>query len=136
MRVILIALLCVFLTGCNDAKAQPTPPPVTVPTQPKPVPPPVPTQPPPNPTPVPPKPHKVTLGWPAIPAPNVSGYRVYRQLSGSAQLDYTPLADTTALLYVDNTVKAGESYTYGVAGLDNDKQPGTMVFTQVTIPTP
>lgn len=138
-RILLVVFLCAFLTGCNDAKAQPPAPPVPVPA-PKPVPPPVPTQPPPpTPTPVPPKAHSVTLRWAPIAAPNVSGYRVYRQLGGSAQLELEAIADTDAVenpIYVDSTVQAGATYTYGVAGLDNNKQPGTMIYRQVTVPTP
>jgi len=92
---------------------------------------------------LPTKPHRVTLSWlPSTPSSttgqdSVSGYNVYRRNASSIRyirLNSDPVPDT---LYVDNSVRSGETYSYQTTAVNYggiESAPSNQV--KVTIPYP
>ena len=93
------------------------------------------TNPPPTPTPKPVQ-HTVHLSW-NLSNSAVSGYRVYRSLSGSGGFQLITASLVAAATYDDDTVVSGDTYVYEVTAVDStgaessDSNQATAV-----IPTP
>ena len=81
------------------------------------------------------QPHSVTLTWDASVSP-VSGYRVYRATSASAQPVVVAITPANTTQYTDTSVEPGKTYFYAVKAFDSDDQES--VFSNrisATIPT-
>jgi fibronectin type 3 domain-containing protein len=81
------------------------------------------------------KPHSVSLKWnPSAPKPGstISGYKVYRT---QPDRTFQPIASVNQPVYVDRTVRSGETYDYFVASVDADgheSRPSNYI--SVTVP--
>lgn len=78
--------------------------------------------------------HNVALNWTASTSSGVTGYDVYRSVSGGS---YSQIGSATGTTYTDMTVSAGQTYNYQVTAVTSSGQsaPATLPG-PVTIPSP
>jgi hypothetical protein len=59
----------------------------------------------------------IRLVWTGVEAPDLAGYRVYRQATGRPHIELTtdPISETS---FIDETVERGVEYRYGVTSVD------------------
>ncbi len=80
--------------------------------------------------------HSVTLTWNASVSP-VSGYRVYRASSATADPEPLAVTNTNVTQYTDRTVEPGKTYFYSVKAYDSANRES--VFSEkvsATVPAP